>query len=204
MAIEDSITRWLHRLKTAEDQDAAQRLWDCYYDRLVRLARKKLGYVPRRIADEEDVALSAFHSFCWGLKHGHFAELHDRDDLWRILVVITARKAFDQIQRERRQKRGGGSVRDESAWAHPDGSCEPQDGAAAADWEHTPHFSTLVADEFERTIEGLRDETLKAVVLLKLQGYTHKEIADILECAVRTVERKLRLIRDTLTASVDS
>jgi len=55
-----AVTAWLRRLN---DGDAAgvQPLWEHYFERLVRLARKKLAGVPRRIADEEDVALSAFH-----------------------------------------------------------------------------------------------------------------------------------------------
>ena len=38
----------------------------------------------------------------------------DRDDLWRLLVAITERKAIDQMRRARRVKRGGGRVRTEA------------------------------------------------------------------------------------------
>src|ERR1043165_1882401 len=84
-----SITRWIGQLK-AGDPVAAQLLWERYFRRLVGLARKKLDGAPRRMADEEDVALSAFDSFCRGAEHGRFPRLEDRDDLWRLLVVITA------------------------------------------------------------------------------------------------------------------
>src|SRR6516164_710913 len=104
---EASVTQWLDRLK-AGDPHAAQKLWERYFRRLVGLARKKLGAAPRRAADEEDVALSAFASFCRGAAHGCFSQLHDRADLWQLLVMLTARKAFDLTQHERRQKRGGG------------------------------------------------------------------------------------------------
>jgi DNA-directed RNA polymerase specialized sigma24 family protein len=57
MRPEASVTQWLDRLK-AGDPDAAQKLWERYFGRLVGLARKKLRAVPRRAADEEDVALS--------------------------------------------------------------------------------------------------------------------------------------------------
>ena len=46
----------------------------------------------RRAADEEDVALSAFDSFCRGAEQGRFPQLDGRDDLWHLLVVITVRK----------------------------------------------------------------------------------------------------------------
>src|SRR5262249_44003183 len=78
-----------------------------YFRRLVGLARKKLRAAPRRAADEEDVALSAFDSFCRGAEQDRFPQLHDRLDLWQLLVLLTARKAVDLAQPERRQNRGG-------------------------------------------------------------------------------------------------
>src|SRR5215470_4484760 len=98
--VEGSITRWLAQLKTG-DARAVQPLWERYFDRLVRLARKRLCAPGRPLADEdeEDVALSAFHSFCTAAPRGRFPRLDDRDDLWRVLVCVTARKAIDQIDR---------------------------------------------------------------------------------------------------------
>ena len=103
-----SITRCVGDLK-AGDQAAAQALWERYFDHLVRLARRRLAISRRGGADEdeEDAALSAFDSFCAGLAGGRFPRLVDRDDLWRLLVVITARKASAQVDRRRALKRGG-------------------------------------------------------------------------------------------------
>jgi hypothetical protein len=52
-----------------------------------------------------------------GAEQGRFPRLQDRDDLWSLLVVITARKALDLIQHERRKKRGGGRVLTEAELA---------------------------------------------------------------------------------------
>src|SRR5438309_11105997 len=104
---EESVTLWLRSLE-AGDREAAEKLWRHFFDDLVRLARARLRAAPRAVADEEDAALSAFDSFCRGAAQGRYPRLDDRDDLWRLLVVITERKAFDQARRERRQKRGGG------------------------------------------------------------------------------------------------
>src|SRR5262249_42524795 len=41
------VTHWL-RLLQAGDREAVQKLWEGYYRRLVGLARKKLGELPRR------------------------------------------------------------------------------------------------------------------------------------------------------------
>src|SRR5262245_51636439 len=90
---EGSVTHWIGDLKSGGDS-AAQHLWERYFQRLVRLARKKLqsDRRPRTAEDEEDAALSAFDSFCRGVDRGRFPRLTDRDDLWRLLVVLTLRK----------------------------------------------------------------------------------------------------------------
>src|SRR3984893_18595241 len=96
-----SVTRWIGALQ-AGDHAAAQQLWERYFRRLVGLARKKLQGASRRAADEEDVALSAFNSFFRCAEQGRFPNLVDRDSLWRLLVVLTARKAAHLVRDESR------------------------------------------------------------------------------------------------------
>jgi len=76
-----SVTTYIDELKGG-DTFAAQKLWDCYVSRLIGLARSKLRR-PGGIEDEEDAALSAFHSVCAGTARGQFPLLSDRDDLRR-------------------------------------------------------------------------------------------------------------------------
>jgi DNA-directed RNA polymerase specialized sigma24 family protein len=191
---EDSITHWLDQVKQG-DSLAAQQLWQQYFHRLVRLARKKLKDAPRRVADEEDVVLSAFDSFCRGAEQGRFPQLDDRDDLWQVLVMITARKATNQRKHDRRQKRGGGLVRGESVFVT--GQSDPDwagiDQVVGA--EPTPEFASQVGEECQELLDRLNDSTLQNVALWKLEGCTNDEIAGRLECKIRTVERKLQLIR---------
>jgi DNA-directed RNA polymerase specialized sigma24 family protein len=191
MTLEPEITTWLAQLAD-QPTEAAQVLWQQYYARLVQLARKRLRSGPRRVADEEDVALSAFHSFCRGVKDGRFPQLADRQDLWKLLVVIAARKAGRQMAEERRQKRGGGRVRGDSVAA---GSHGPQ-GVEGQTPEHlTPDFACQVAEEFERLLGQLTEPGWQEVALLKLEGYSSEEIGDRLGCSLRTVERRLAAIR---------
>jgi RNA polymerase sigma factor (sigma-70 family) len=190
-----SVSRWVVKLQTG-DQRAAQELWERYFRRLVGLARKKLRDTPRRSADEEDVALSAFGCFCRGAEQGRFPQLSDRADLWQLLVTITIQKAIDHIRRERRQKRGAGAVLDEAALA---GSGETPGDEAAMEQilghEPTPEFAAQVAEECERLLHSLGDGNLRSVALKKMEGYSDEEIAAQLGCARRTVVRKLRRIR---------
>jgi DNA-directed RNA polymerase specialized sigma24 family protein len=190
-----SVTQWIDRLKAGEP-DAAQKLWERYFRRLVGLARKKLRTAPRRAADEEDVALSAFDSFCRGAEQDRFPQLHDRLDLWQLLVLLTARKASDLAQHERRQKRGGGAVLDEAALPCPSDSSAPEAGLEQIKGpEPTPAFAAQVAEECRRLLERLDSPELRDVALRKVEGNSNEEIAAQLGCGLRTVERRLRLIR---------
>ena len=195
MRPEASVTQWIDRLKVG-DPDAAQKLWERYFRRLVGLARKKLRAAPRRAADEEDVALSAFDSFCRGAEQDRFPQLNDRLDLWQLLVLLTARKASDLAQHERRQKRGGGAVLDEAALAYPADSSAPEAPLERFEGpEPTPAFAAQVAEECRRLLERLDSPELRSVALRKVEGYGNEEIAAQLGCGLRTVERRLRLIR---------
>jgi DNA-directed RNA polymerase specialized sigma24 family protein len=193
MADKGSVSLWIGRLKSGEGQ-AAQDIWERYFRRLVGLARAKLGAAPRQAADEEDVALSAFDSFCRGAEAGRFPRLDDRDDLWQLLVLLTARKASNLRRFETRQKRGGGRVQHGSAL--PDGdTVDDNVFAQLVDPEPTPQFAAQLAEECKRLLDGLGDDGLRAVALAKMEGYTNAEIAGRLGCVVTTVERRLKTIR---------
>jgi RNA polymerase sigma factor (sigma-70 family) len=195
MSSTGSVTTWIGQLQ-AGDRAAAQHLWERYFPRLVGLARKKLRGVRCRAADEEDVALSAFDSFCRAAEQGRFPRLSDRDELWAVLVCITARKSLDLRDHERRKKRGGGRVEGESVL---DGLLGDEDRAAGiaqvVGSEPTPELAAQVAEEFRRLLERLPTEELRSIALWKLEGYTNAEVARRLDCAEVTVERRLQVIR---------
>jgi RNA polymerase sigma factor (sigma-70 family) len=185
-------TRWIQKLSDG-DSLAAEKIWQHYYDRLVRLARNKLAAGRRRVADEEDVVVVAFNSFFRGVEQGRFPKLEDRHDLWQLLVMLTARKAIDQIQHECRQKRGGGKILGESIYQR---NSEPDPGLAEVIGdEPSPEFAAQMAEHMEQLLRALNDATLERVALAKLEGFSNQEIADQLQCGLRTVERKLKLIR---------
>ena len=66
---DSSVTEWIAGLKAGKGE-AADRLWHRYFERLVRLARRKLGSAPRRMADEEDVAAIVFRNLWQGAESG--------------------------------------------------------------------------------------------------------------------------------------
>jgi DNA-directed RNA polymerase specialized sigma24 family protein len=189
-----SVSLWLKQLQAGNVDVPMQKLWERYFKRLVGLARTKMGNLPRRMADEEDVALSAFDSFYQGAMGGRFPQLNDRADLWRLLVTITVRKAFKQTKHDNRLKRGGNAVLDEAA-------LNPVDSAGDMGMEQflsrdpTPAFAAQAAEEYERLLDLLPDADMRNLAQAKMEGFTNEEMAARLDCTVRSIERRLRLIR---------
>jgi DNA-directed RNA polymerase specialized sigma24 family protein len=190
MPSDGSVTRLLGRIESG-DPAAAQQLWERYFHRLVGLARQKLRCAPRCAADEEDVALSALDTFCRNAAAGRFPNLLDRDGLWRLLVVLTARKAAHLIRDEGRQKRGGHAARQKAPAGRDDGSLLE----AVLSREPTPEFAAQVAEGYERLLRALADPELEKLAIWKMEGHTLAEIAQKLGYAPRSIKRKLQLIR---------
>lgn len=197
MSDEGSITRWISGLR-AGDAMATSAVWRRFYDRLVHMARRKLGDLPKRASDEEDIVVDAFDSFCRGVKGGRFPDLADRDDLWQVLMMLTARKASNQRKHDQREKRGGGMVRGESVFRSHDNSSAGIDQFAEAD--PSPELAEEVSEEVRRLLDLLGDDTLRTVAIAKLEGFQNAEIAEKLQVQTRTVERKLRTIREIWSA----
>jgi RNA polymerase sigma factor (sigma-70 family) len=193
MTVNGSITNWIDRLKAGESA-APQALWEVYYRRMIRLARDQLRGHRLAAAGEDDVVLLAFHSLCQGVEKGRFPKLEDRDDLWQVLLMLTARKAINLVRDENRQKRGGNKRR----------QLDPAEFAEYLGREPTPEMAARLAEDYARLLGKLGDPVLQTVALRKSEGYSNAEIAQQLECSVPTVERRLRLIRKTWEQELDA
>jgi RNA polymerase sigma factor (sigma-70 family) len=186
--VSDSTTYWLRQLK-AGNRQAAQELWERYYWRIVQIARKRLnGRATTKVIDESDIAQSAFASFYRAAEQGRFPQLDDRSDLWRLLLVITRRKASRQLRRENCRKRRPASTHS----ARFDDAIKLDN---VADDDPTPEFCLMAVESLQQLLDQLEDQPLRTIALMKMEGYTNEEIARRIGCSLSTVERKLRRIR---------
>ena len=197
----DSVTAWIGNLKDGQDE-ASNKLWERYFDRLVRVASRQLGSAPRRIADEEDVAVSVFESLCRGAAAGRFNQLHDRGDLWRLLTAIAGMKAVDQIRRQTAKKRGGENVRGESIVGSGD-SDQMTGFDQFIHGEPTPEFLALMDEQQRAMFDALPDESQREVARLRFEGYSNEEIAKDLDISLRSVERKLKVVREVWSSMLE-
>lgn len=188
---DSSVRLWMDSLQAGDSQAEAM-LWSHYFERMVRVARRKLAGTPGAARDDEDIALSAFKSFCLAVRAGRFRNVTDFDSLWGLLLMLTARKVIDELRSRQRAKRGGGerAVRD-SAQSSP-----PLDSLASAIPD--PQVAVIAEETFSTLFAKLDqagDAELTVIAVELLEGKTNEEIAARLGCSTRTVQRKHKTIR---------
>lgn len=171
----------------AGSESAARELFDKHCERLMRLARNRIGQRLASRVDPEDVLQSVFRSFFLRAKNDEFS-FHDADDLLKLLVRITVHKTLRQIAHHRAAKRDPNS---ESAQS--DGSSDMISLVAADD--PPPEVEVALIDELE-TFMGRLTPFDREVLGLKLQGCTTFEIAERLD----TYDRKIRRVLERIQA----
>lgn len=186
MPTDNSVTQWVAQLR-AGDEHAATQLWERFFTKLTAIARRRMHGRSSPHADDEDIALSAFNSFCCGLQQGRFQELNGRDSLWRLLLVITGRKVTDQFAFDHRTKRDTNRVV----------SLDDDDEiiCSLVSREPTPELAAEFSEQLAALIDVLTHDDLRQVAILKMEGFTNSEIARQMSRSVTTIERKLRTIR---------
>lgn len=184
-----SVTAQLVKLKLG-DENAAFVIWERFFERIRGLAKAKLGTMPKRHADEEDIALSAINALYDGARADRFRKLEDRDDLWQILCMITARKTASAWRKKKARPEIG-----ESAFGNPGDDDQKLGIEQIASGRPDDGFLDSLSSTSCELLEGL-DERQREVALLRLQGYSNQEIADQIGRSIKSVERYLKSIRE--------
>jgi DNA-directed RNA polymerase specialized sigma24 family protein len=186
-----SVTRLLPGLKAGE-HDAVGEFWDRYFQPLVRVAADRMNPARCRAIGPEDLAQEVLLDLCRVLAapdvDDRFPRLTSRENLWKLLVCFAARAAFDHNTKESRRARvlAGGSGLGEAGFT------------AFAERQPAPDFAVAVGELLEQLADRTNPEQaerLQTIAVLKMEGYEHTEIADRLGCSVKSVERKVELIR---------
>ena len=173
-----SITQLIRAVQDGSSS-AVRPLLLAYFERLVRLASKRLRNVPGLAGYDEDLALRSFHSVYRRLcDPARPLDLAGRDDLWRLLARRTISRTIDLIRRHRPREVPG-----------------DEDITQLLTRELTPEEAAELADDCRRLLDSLREPELRQIALWKVEGYTHEEIAARLDCVPRTIERKVSRIR---------
>ncbi|HET6424931.1 MAG TPA: ECF-type sigma factor [Planctomycetaceae bacterium] len=182
-ALEGSVTWYFGQFRRGNN-DALEPLWERFFPRLQGLAREILARHPIRAAGADDAVQEALVSFWQRVRGGQFADVLHRDHLWNLLALFTAYKTKRLVRQESAKKRGGGQLQ------HIDHH-ETEAGLNDLAWEAPAELVDLYVAEL---LEGLPEE-LREFATLRLIGHTTEEIAELMKCTQRKVQRKLELVR---------
>jgi DNA-directed RNA polymerase specialized sigma24 family protein len=185
-AEEGSITLHVQGVKSGSTPDF-EAIWSQYFGRLAALAGRNLSPIGKQFATPDEVAGSVLRILWEGARKDKFAPLNDRQDLWRLLVLLTEHKVIDKERQARAKKRGGA----------PGVGRAPSDLLAQVpSKEPSPALVHELQDEMDRLLRLLPTATLQQIALWRLENRSVEEIAILLDVTTRTIERKLVLIRD--------
>jgi RNA polymerase sigma-70 factor (ECF subfamily) len=179
-------SRELVALWRAGDQGAAKMLFDRYVDRLVGLARRRIGQRLQGRVDAEDVVQSVFRTVFGRLKQGQF-HIQDQDDLCKLLMRVTVHKTLRQVEFHTAGKRN-------PSQEAPQGELSQERVMELLDREPPPEAVVAFLDELEHFLSQLDAQT-RQVVELRLQGHSNEEIAHQLGVIDRRVRRIIERVR---------
>ncbi|WP_419189307.1 sigma-70 family RNA polymerase sigma factor [Stieleria marina] len=184
-----SVTR--HALEFQRgDASAAQQLWVFLQQRLVRLAQQEVDRRSTRSFDAEDVAITSFDSLCTAIQEGRY-DIASRDELWRLLAVVTVNKVRRMARDENRLCRGGAFRRKSDEVLGTLATPQPD-----------PEAALVMQEECQALLAMLPTKELRLLALLKVEGFTNEEVAEQLGCTRRAIQRRLVLIREAWAAEV--
>lgn len=178
----NSVTHWFIQLRK-QDPRAAQELWNRLFQRLAAIAKSKIR--TARLLDHEDLAIGVMTSLYQSAERGTLPSIHDRKDLWRILLARLRNDCLDQARHDKAIKRGGQfhQLELDQILSYPSKQSE---GA--------PDIFVELQDHYDHLIQMLPNDQLRSIAIEKLRGLSNDEIACKLEVTSRTIQRKLSLI----------
>ena len=176
-------------------EEGAQAIWESYLPKLMRVIESKLRNSSKRIIDSDDIAQNAMLSLFRGLKEHKFDSLENRDELWALLIIITARKVTRERRREMAEKRGRGTTRGESAFIVAGRIDDCYGINQVLDENQMPESASRVLKTYEELLPQISDQKTRNTAMLRMEGYTNPEIAEKMKCSVVRVEQRISKIR---------
>jgi RNA polymerase sigma factor (sigma-70 family) len=179
------------QLDSGQREDAARIIFERFTNRLINLARSRLGEPLRNRVDPESVVQSAYRSFFRGSDADRF-QYDAWDDLWGLLTILTLRKCFARADYFLAEKR---NVNRESQLTP--GGGHPSDRIELATAEPSAAEAAMLSELVEQMMNRLNEREREVAVLL-LQRHTIRDISGMVKLSERTVSRSRSRIQHQL------
>ena len=176
------VSDWVQLWKQG-DQEAAQDLFDCYAEKLARLANANLEDRLQRRVSGDDIVQSVFHSFFQRTANDKI-KVEDARSLWSLLVTMTLAKARSAGRHHRALKR----------------TVESEAPSESLDWMReglaqgpSPVEVAVFVESVEQLTADLPPKH-QEILALRMLGHAHVEIARQTSLSRQTVYRVMQLV----------
>ena len=176
-------------------QEALEAFSKRYFSKIRDLAKSKLSK-----PDSEEVANDVLVALTQSIAGGKYPDLCDRNSLWFLILKITQRRVIALTRREKAQKRIPSESMEVNRFQ------ESVNVESLTDYEmeldqvialnSTEAAWIEISDCWEELLRSLPDDVCRKIAQLKLQAYSNREIAMMMEFTPSKVDRKVRLIQE--------
>jgi RNA polymerase sigma-70 factor (ECF subfamily) len=170
----------------AGDEEAATELLRRYEAKVRLVVRRQLPRLLRSKFDSLDFLQSVWGSFFHRVRTGP-TDIQDEPNLVAFLAWAARNRVFDEYRRASSQKHD--VRREEPLW---EGGNHARDLVAPLE---TPSQVAQARETYER-LQDLIPDDRRAVLALKVEGYSCREIGERLGLSERTVQRVIETLRD--------
>ncbi len=175
----------------AGDAAAAEQVFHHFSQRLIALARSRLGVRLQSKVDPEDITQSVLRSFYVRQGQGQF-QIENWESLWGLLVVLTLRKCGHRTESFAAACR---DVRREAATG-------PGDEDLPSSWEAlarepSPQEAAILTETLSELLQPLNARE-REILTLRLEGYSIPEISQQVARSERTIHRVIDDVRKRL------
>lgn len=183
-------TAIFQRIKMGDD-DAFAELYQTLHERVKEVAQRKINQsrAPTQSADADDIVDSVFMRFRTRAMGDYFSKFSDRKALWYLLVKITHDRVVGLVRHENFAKR------DKSRTFRLDGD-------TIECFQQTAEVVVQLEDTLKFLLDHLDDDKLKLREIARyvFDEYPKQEISERIGVSIRTVERRLQLIKEKWSA----
>jgi len=187
-----SVTRFIYGFRQG-DVHAFEQLWERYFKALQSINRdeKTRGMDLSRDDIVQEVMVKLYKDLP---SNDHISNRHQ---LWSYLTKVARGKWIDEIRRKNAKKRGEGKVVHEGQmkFSNSEGK-EVGLAEMVSDDEIGPAVKALARDNYF-CMMSILDADEQKIAEMELEGLTIQEIANKIGISSRSVDRKLKNIRDT-------
>ena len=167
--------------------DAVSKLVERYFRKIAQYSNKRLDARMRVAEDGEDIAIMVLDTLTRNAQLGLFPNIQHREDLWLILILLTQQLVIERKRQANLERPVIHNMTDLLTRANESHETYLQEDQAQS-------RILEIVDCWNELLKSLDNDRSRDIARLKLQGFSNREIATVLQIVPKTVDRKVNAI----------